>query len=118
MWLEANWDRSVWQQYLARANWTPWQSDSGDGVIDGVPYIAISGWNAGSIRTADFDTALERFRSAPPLIPDVRMNGGGGDQLAFEIAGRFATHDRSSPATSEIGVARRTPTSVRPFSAC
>ena len=35
------------QQYLARANWTQGQSDWGYGVLDGVPYIAISGWNAG-----------------------------------------------------------------------
>ena len=85
-----NWDRSVWQQYIGRANWTQGQSDWGYGVLDGVPYIAIGGWGATSIRAADFDAAFERFRSAPMLILDVRMNGGGGDQLAFDIAGRFA----------------------------
>ena len=106
-----NWDRSVWQQYRARANWTPWQSDSGYGVIDGVPYIVISGWNASIIRTADFDAALERFRSAPVLILDVRMNGGGDDQIAFQIAGRFATRsvvtgyvrNRSGPSHADFG---------------
>ncbi|MGH9199847.1 MAG: S41 family peptidase [Vicinamibacterales bacterium] len=85
-----NWDRSVWLQYLSRANWTQGQGDWGYGVLDGVPYISIGGWSATSIRVADFDAALERFRSTPMLILDVRMNGGGGDQSAFEVAGRFA----------------------------
>ena len=85
-----NWDRSVWQQYIARANWTQGQTDWGYGVLEGVPYITILGWNSNSIRSADFDAALERFRSAPGLILDVRMNPGGTDSLALEVAGRFA----------------------------
>jgi hypothetical protein len=85
-----NWDRSVWQQYIARANWTQGQSDWGYGVLEGVPYITIGGWGANSIRSADFDAALERFRTSPGLIVDVRMNPGGNDSLAFEVAGRFA----------------------------
>jgi hypothetical protein len=108
-----NWDRSVWQQYIGRANWTQGQSDWGYGVLDGVPYFAIGGWNTTSIRTADFDAALERFRSAPKLILDVRMNGGGNDQLAFDVAGRFAPSPvntgyvrfRSGPSHSDFGPA-------------
>lgn len=106
-----NWDRSVWQQYIARANWTQGQSDWGHGVLDGVPYITIGGWGATSIRAADFDAALERFRTAPMLILDVRMNPGGNDALAFEIAGRFTTSAvragsvkfRNGPAHSDFG---------------
>ena len=94
-----NWDRSVWQQYIARANWTQGQTEWGYGVLESVPYIAIERWNTASIRAADFDAALERFRSAPMLILDVRMNGGGGDQIAFEIAGRFA---RTSTITGSV----------------
>ena len=85
-----NWDRSVWQQYIARAGWTQGQNDWGYGSFDGVPYIAIGGWGTNSIRSADFDAALERFRNAPAIVLDVRMNPGGNDSLAFEIAGRFA----------------------------
>jgi len=84
-----NWNRRVWDQYVARANWTQGQIDWGHGVLDGVPYIVIGGWGASSIRSADFDAAFERYRTAPRLILDVRMNGGGNDALAFEIAGRF-----------------------------
>jgi C-terminal processing protease CtpA/Prc len=55
------------------------------------PYIAIGGWNSTSVRADEFDAAFEGFRTVPILILDVRMNGGGEDQLAFQIAGRFAT---------------------------
>jgi len=84
-----NWDRSVWDRYIARAGWTQGQVDWGHGVLDGVPYIVIGGWGASSIRTADFDAAFERYRTAPMIVLDVRMNGGGDDSLAFEVAGRF-----------------------------
>jgi Peptidase family S41/Tricorn protease C1 domain len=108
-----NWDRAVWQQYMGGANWTQGQGDWGYGVLDGVPYISIGGWNTTSIRAADFDAALERFRSAPTLILDVRMNGGGTDQPAFDIAGRFAPTSivtgyvkyRNGPSHSDFGSA-------------
>ena len=106
-----NWDRSVWQQYLARGRWTPGQGDSGYGTLNGVAYIAIGGWNATSGRVDAFDAALETFRNAPTLIFDVRMNGGGDDQLAFQVAGRFATRSvtagyvkfRMGPSHSDFG---------------
>jgi carboxyl-terminal processing protease len=106
-----NWDRAVWQQYIGRANWTQGQSNWGYGVLDGVPYFAILEWNANAIRASDFDAGLERFRNAPALILDVRMNGGGTDSLAFEIAGRFAptpvvtgyVRFRSGPSHSDFG---------------
>ena len=108
-----NWDRSVWQQYIARAGWTQGQNDWGYGVLDGVPYITIGGWGASSIRSADFDVALERFRNAPAIILDVRMNPGGNDALAFEVAGRFARTSvvfgsvrfRNGPSHSDFGPA-------------
>lgn len=107
----SNWNRSVWDQYVARANWTQGQSDWGHGVLDGVPYITIGGWGASSIRAADFDAALERYRTAPMLILDVRMNPGGNDALAFEVAGRFtpmavrtgSVKFRNGPSHSDFG---------------
>jgi hypothetical protein len=106
-----NWDRAVWEQYRARSGWTQGQNDWGYGVLDGVPYIQIGGWGASSIRTSDFDAAFERFRGAPVLILDVRMNGGGNDALALEIAGRFAQTSvvyasvqfRNGPSHSDFG---------------
>jgi carboxyl-terminal processing protease len=108
-----NWDRSVWQQYTARAGWTQGQTDWGYGLLDGVPYIAIGGWGPNSIRSADFDAALERFRNAPAIILDVRMNPGGNDSLALDVAGRFARTSvvfgyvqfRSGPSHNDFGPA-------------
>lgn len=107
----SNWDRAVFDQYRARANWTQGQIDWGHGVLDGVPYIAIGGWGRSSIRAADFDASFERYRNAPMLILDVRPNPGGDDSLAFEIAGRFARSTinagyvkfRNGPAHSDFG---------------
>lgn len=104
-----NWDRTVWQQYLARAGWT--QAPSwGHGVLGGVPYMAFESWNT-NVRAADVDAALERYRGAPTLILDVRMNGGGDDAVAFEVAGRFTQQPvvagyvrfRSGPAHTDFG---------------
>ena len=105
-----NWDRSVWQQYIARANWTQAAADWGHGVLDGVPYIAISSWGS-SVRAADFDAAFERYRNAPGIIVDVRMNPGGNDSLAFDVAGRFARNSvvigyvqfRNGPMHTDFG---------------
>jgi len=108
-----NWDRSVWQQYIARAGWTQGQNDWGYGSFDGVPYFAFGSWGANSISSADFDAALERFRNAPAIILDVRMNPGGIDSLAFEIAGRFtpvpvvfgSVRFRNGPSHNDFGPA-------------
>lgn len=86
-----NWDRSVWRQYLARGSWTQGQGDFGHGTLNGIAYIAIGSWTSANVRVDAIDAALEQFRNAPVLILDVRMNGGGDDQRAFEVAGRFTT---------------------------
>ena len=60
------------------------------------------------------DAALEQFRSAPAMIIDVRMNGGGSDALAYAVAGRFfdATRVvdyiqyRNGPGHSDFGPAQ------------
>lgn len=106
-----NWDRAVFDQYRARANWTQGQVDWGHGVLDGVPYIAIGSWGSSAIRSADFDAAFERYRNAPAIILDVRPNPGGNDALAFEIAGRFTASTinagyvkfRNGPSHSDFG---------------
>jgi hypothetical protein len=86
-----NWDRSVWDRYIARAGWTQGQIDWGHGVLDGVPYIVIGAWSPTAIRVGDFDAAFERYRNAPLIIVDVRMNSGGDDSIAYDIAGRFTS---------------------------
>jgi len=105
-----NFDRTVWLQYISRASWTQWSNDSGVGVLDGVPYFAFGGWNTSSLSTSTFDAALERFRNAPVMILDVRMNGGGNDSIAIDFGGRFTsstisyayTKTRNGPAHSDF----------------
>lgn len=53
-----------------------------------IGFILIRGWNDPGL-PAEFDKALEKFRDTRALILDVRMNGGGSETLAREVAGRF-----------------------------
>ncbi len=89
-----NWDRGVWKDYVTRGNWQQGQSNWGTATFGSAAYIAIGEWDPEQVRIADLDAALERFRNAPLLILDVRMNPGGDDRLAFQFAGRFATTQR------------------------
>ena len=106
-----NWDRAVWQQYIARGTWTPGRGDWGHGTLNGTAYIVIGAWNGTNFSASDFDAILENYRNAPRLIIDVRMNGGGDDQIAFQVAGRFATSSvttgyfkiRRGPGHSDFG---------------
>jgi hypothetical protein len=58
-------------------------------IDDRVGYIRIRGW--GGFQPAEFDRLLESLREKPCLILDVRDNGGGADELAETVIGRFIT---------------------------
>jgi len=53
-----------------------------------IGFIAIFGWDDPKI-PAQCGEALEQMRDTRGLIVDVRLNGGGGEPLAEEFAGRF-----------------------------
>jgi hypothetical protein len=53
-----------------------------------IGYINIYGWNDSKI-SAECGEALEKMRNTRGLIVDVRLNGGGGEPLARQFAGRF-----------------------------
>jgi hypothetical protein len=55
---------------------------------DKIGFIAIHQWNDESI-PADFDEVLGQMRDTRGLIIDVRLNGGGGEPLARQVAARF-----------------------------
>ncbi|HEV2320368.1 MAG TPA: S41 family peptidase [Verrucomicrobiae bacterium] len=56
--------------------------------VDKTPVIRISRW-AGRGLVEQFDALLKQFRNRPALIIDVRGNGGGEDELASQVVGRF-----------------------------
>ena len=60
-------------------------------VGDKIGFIAIYGWNGDGL-VAQFDQVLEKMRNTAGLIVDARLNGGGSEDLAGEVAGRF--HDQ------------------------
>ena len=110
-----NWDRATWDSYIARASWTTWSATSGVGVLDGVPYFSFGSWSSSALNASTFDGALERFRNAPLMIVDVRMNGGGDETIARDFAGRFIpravnagyTRVRNGPLHTDFGAAQQ-----------
>ena len=57
-------------------------------TTNNIGYIAILGWDNSKI-LAECGEALEHMRDTRGLIVDVRLNGGGGEPLAEQFAGRF-----------------------------
>mgnify|MGYP001071915408 CR=1 FL=1 len=60
-------------------------------INDDFGYIRIRGW--GRFSPEEFDKHLEPLRDKPCLILDVRDNGGGSDELAETVIGRFIKQD-------------------------
>lgn len=75
---------------------------------EGVPVIRITHWNnEGGVNLASrFDELLAQWRERPGIIIDVRRNGGGSDDLADEITGRFI----KTPVIASFSFRRRVPT--------
>jgi C-terminal processing protease CtpA/Prc len=79
----------------------------GSREVEGVPVIRIRQWsNIGGVRLLErFEAELERWRVRPGLIVDVRGNGGGSDELADQVVGRFL----QAPIISSIFFQRLAP---------
>lgn len=56
---------------------------------DKIGFIAIHAWAGGRELVDQFDEVLEQMRDTRGLIIDVRLNGGGSEPLAKDVAGRF-----------------------------
>lgn len=89
-----NWSPPMLDRLRAGGGWVDEAPGLGHRDIDGVPYIALRTWNAQQLTAEDFDRALERYRDAPAVILDARMNPGGSDALAMQVAARFADVSR------------------------
>ena len=75
--------------------------------IENVPVIRITRWakRRDDDLVSQFDELLSRYRDRPGLIIDVRGNGGGEDDLAGEVAGRFL----AEPVIASISLRRQVP---------
>jgi C-terminal processing protease CtpA/Prc len=85
-----NWDRATWLEYTQRFGYQS-TSSWGWARVGTVGYITIGDWNPSRVSAEALDGALESLRGSTALVIDVRMNGGGNDQIALAFAGRFAT---------------------------
>ena len=84
-----NWDADSWRSVVDTAGWVASTPHVGSARFGQIGYLMIDSWNRERVEARDVDAVLEPFRAAPALIVDVRPNGGGSDQVAFEVAGRF-----------------------------
>lgn len=91
-----NWNEAVWQRYVRAAGWVQGATNWGYAEFSGIPYLAIGSWDPKQVKLADLDRVLEKFRDAPGLIVDVRMNSGGDMQMAYDFAARFAAVARTA----------------------
>ncbi len=57
-------------------------------TTNNIGFITIYGWDDSKI-PAQCGEALEQMRNTRGLVVDVRLNGGGGEPLAEQFAGRF-----------------------------
>lgn len=85
-----NWNRDLFIAYAPKLGWHQGQTNWGWGRVGDVGYLSIGAWNDTQVKIADLDAALEQLRDTRALVLDVRTNGGGNDQLALQLAGRFA----------------------------
>jgi C-terminal processing protease CtpA/Prc len=78
--------------------------------IEGVPVIRIARWSnrSGEDLVAQFDAVLKEARPRPGILIDVRRNGGGKDDFADQVVGRFLRQ----PITSSICFDREVPAST------
>ncbi len=57
---------------------------------DGLGYLAVASWDPGKLENGQAVTkAMNELRGMQALVIDVRLNGGGDESLAQQLAGRF-----------------------------
>lgn len=89
-----NWDYSQLYNFLQQYDFKVFNDQWGYCFIDSIPYIAIGSWMNGAFDVQKFDEIFELFKESPIMIVDVRMNGGGNENLAIQVAGRFAVEKK------------------------
>lgn len=117
--LPMNWDRTTWSTYIARAGYRATYSQ-GYGRFGDVGYVVVGSWDPSQVDVSALDGALDQLRDTRALIIDVRMNGGGSDLPATQVAGRFTIEPfigayrqmRNGPGYDDLSPL--TPTSVAP----
>lgn len=84
-----NWGPAMLARQRQGTGWVSASEVVGGRRIDGIPYLALTSFVTGQFSVADFDRMLARHREDRVLVLDVRMNSGGSDARAYEVAGRF-----------------------------
>ena len=77
----------------------PYAKGAASGMLgDGVGYVRITGWMNDGTRDAFF-AALDKLKGAKGILLDCRGMGGGGDNAAWAMCGRFGV--KTLPRTGD-----------------
>ncbi len=86
-----NYDASVYQALFQQYNGVMVNSSTGYVVVDSILCVGIQSWLDAQFNISDFDNILDSNSDMHGVIIDVRANGGGNQNLALEVAGRFTS---------------------------
>jgi hypothetical protein len=88
-----NWDRDAWNAHMLSLDWVQ-KNNWGYAWIGDIAYLTFGSWDPDEIVVAEVDAALDSVRDAAALILDVRTAARGDEDVAFQVAGRFADASR------------------------
>jgi hypothetical protein len=84
-----NYDASIYKALYQQYNGVMINNSTGYIIVDSILCIGIQSWLDAQFNIADFDNILDSNNRMLGVIIDVRANGGGDQNLALEVAGRF-----------------------------
>ncbi len=87
----ANYDMKVYQSLYQKYGGEFVDKGLGYAVVDSILCIGILSWLDDNFVVADFDRILDSCKAMHGIILDVRPNGGGDQNLALQVAGRFTS---------------------------
>jgi hypothetical protein len=87
----ANYDMNVYQSLYQKYGGEFIDKGLGYTVVDSILCIGILSWLDDNFVVADFDRILDSCKAMHGIILDVRPNGGGDQNLALQVAGRFTS---------------------------
>ncbi len=90
-----NWSTTLYAAYHQKYRSRQLDPGLGYAVIDSVVCIGITTWTSEGVSISDFDSILDSCRDMLGIVLDVRPNGGGNQNLALQVAGRFTTVPRA-----------------------
>ena len=86
-----NFDLKIYQALYQKYNGVMVNNSTGYAIVDSILCIGIQSWANGKFDISAFDKILDSNKAMHGIILDVRANGGGNQNFALQVAGRFTS---------------------------